>query len=240
MADKDQQLKENPSWERRAGRILGGIALAVLLLVPVTAFLGGGAGNDHAPAFLVAWGGDGGVPAVALLEALPDGENEAVILLPGSSSAGNMLRAAMQNDGINTLSMLFLPTGSPYPRGAKALLKGHEVRRIVVAEDARSRGDWQGVVQPSLEGGTSLERLQPQNDRQWTTEFRGWSYSYRRLPDGENEGDLWHGEGGSHFVFRNLETGEFRLECREGKVVTVLLELPRLNHGGSTRVPMAK
>ncbi|GEM_PF-5134860 len=240
MAESKEQPTKESRWFALAGRLIGVLALAVLFLVPATALIGGGVGKDHSPAFLVAWGGDGGLPAVALVNALSESAEEAVVLLPGCSTAGSALRTSLQNDGVAMLAGVFLPTGAPYPKGAKALLKGLEVRRIVVAEDSRSRGDWQSVIQDAVETGTAMERLQPQEGRQWTTEFDGWTFVYRRLPGGENEGELYRGKNGCHFFFRNLESGEFLLERQEGEVTTQLLELPRINHNGVKRIPMGK
>ena len=228
------------NWYPFARRFLVGAALGLLFLLPVSALIGAtDIQTDDKPYFLIAWGGDGGIPALALVGHLPEAPREATILLPGSGSAGASLRVALQNSGINTLTALFLPTGAPFPKGANALLKGLSPRRLIVAEDSRSRTDWQSIVDAIQEQGASLEKLQPANVRIWTAPLPGqWMLTYRKLPDSEIAGTLSQEGYPVAYRFENLVTGEFLLKRKNGEQTAILATFPHYNRAGSRKVPL--
>lgn len=229
------------NWHPFARRFLVGAALGLLLLMPFSALIGETTlQQDEGPCFLVAWGGDGGLPALAVIGHLPEASNEAVVLLPGSGSAGASLRVALQNRGIDTLTALFLPTGAPYPKGAKALFKGLSPRKLIIAEDSRSRSDWQSIVDDAQAQGVALEKLLPANGRIWTAQLPGqWTLTYRKLPDSESTGVLNQERSEVTYRFENLVTGEFILERQEGAQRTLLANLPHSNRAGSRWIPLA-
>ena len=228
------------NWYPFARRFLVGAALGLLFLLPVSALIGAtDIQADGKPYFLIAWGGDGGIPALALVGHLPEAPREATILLPGSGSAGASLRVALQNSGINTLTALFLPTGAPFPKGANALLKGLSPRRLIVAEDSRSRTDWQSIVDATQEQGASLEKLLPANGRIWTAPLPGqWTLTYQKLPDSEITGVLKQEGNNISYRFENLATGEFILERHAGEQKNTLANHPHCNKAGSRKIPL--
>lgn len=215
---------------------------AILLLLPACALLSAAdhpLAKEEEPSFLLAWGNDGGVPALALLEGLPEARKEAVVLLPGSFSDGASLRVALRNLGVERIDTLFMPTGSPFPRGAGALLRELTLRRLVIAEDARSRTDWKGVSDKALELGAVQERLQPANGRIWQVRIGQWSLTYQKLPDSEIRGTLRHdGKEGCH-IFESRVTGEFAILAidAEGNAREVHCQ-PRTNRSGSIRITL--
>lgn len=225
-----------------AAKVAVVLATAILLLVPTTALVGETAvpaKRVDGASFVIAWGNDGGCPAIALFGGLQEAPKEAVVLLPGSSSDGASLRVALQNLGVDTIAALFMPTGAPFPRGAKSLLKQFKLRRFVVAEDARSRTDWKPVMEKAMELGAVQERIQAKNGRIWHTTFSQWSMTYQKLPDSEIRGIISSDSQDGYYVFENRVTGEFVLSSvdAEGNSQELFCQ-PRTNRNGSVRIAL--
>ena len=235
--------KETPqSVLPMALKVVAACAAAVLLLVPAAALVGSSGlpqKNGASGEFVLAWGNDGGCPALAIIGNLPEASREAVVLLPGSSSDGASLRVALQNHGVDTLAALFMPTGSPFPRGANSLLRQFGLRRLIIAEDSRSRTDWKPVQDKAMELGAVQERIQPDNGRIWHTNFGQWNLTYHKLPDSEIRGTLKHVGDECQYVFENRVTGEFILSSidADGNSQELFCQ-PRTNRNGSVRIPI--
>lgn len=217
------------------------LAAVVLLLVPAHALIGATAiaFSPNGPTLLLAWGNDGGCPALALLGGLEEAPNEPIVFLPGSSQDGVSLRVSLQNLGVDTIAALFMPTGAPFPRGANSLLKELKLRRFVVAEDARSRTDWKPVLEKATELGAMLERIQEENGRMWHADFSQWNLKYQKLPESEIRGILKHDGQEEYLVFEKRVTGEFVIlhVDSDGNSHELFCQ-PHTNRNGSVRIKL--
>ena len=207
----------------------GGMALALMLAVLAGSFLAARNGGAATPGLLVAWGGDGEVPAVALLHGDAAAPGEPVVLLPGGAAAAQELRRALEARGCTAVAALFMPTGAPFPSGAERLADGFAVRRLVVARDPRSREDGAALRQRLLASGGSVEVLSPDAGRVWRGELPGgWRLHFQKGEGGRFRGEVAPSAGMAEIAFELLDTGE-TVFSRGG---AVLLALPPTSRPG--------
>lgn len=217
-------------------RVVEGVLLAAMISLVASALVWGrGDGlwwrQRAASVLLVAYGGDGDVPALAVISP-PD---TAMVLLPGGMAAARELREALLRRGYSRMEMMFMPTASPFPKGAALLSRRLQIAGVMVARDRRSRLDWTALHAELLHSGCHMEELAAAGKDCWRWAAGYAVIEYRKLPEGCFE--LAYSEGGKVCVTAALlRSGELRIGLADGRQ----RYYPRINSAGSDTLPLRR
>ena len=183
---------------------------------------------------MVCWGGEGDIPAVALLE---EGR-EPRVLLPGGASDGEMMVVCLEKLGMLQVDVMLMPTVSPFLRGAAKIAAKCDIRKLAVLYNSRSRGNWRELRKKLTENGTAINEVYPKVNQYWRVFMGEWLVNYQRLKDAgtfrvsffTNFADI----GAPVYYFEQKVTGVFVVGRQDDP--KPLLELPKSNRSGMKKV----
>lgn len=214
-----------------------------MLLGPLWALFGGSAENplDFRPCLWVAWSGEGGVPALAVVGLSAEFPREAWILLPGEGRAGQYLWEGMRRSGVEAASEFLVPSGRGFAKGAEGLASHLRIRRFSLCLPLRGKVPAESLALELAQKGCALQRLPPLQEGEagkgplWQGPLGQGTIALRRPAAGQWHGE-WrpHGEDLPFLVFDFGKSGVLTVAGRKGE----LLRLPQATPGGWRRIPL--
>lgn len=127
---------------------------------------------------LVAWGDDGGLPAVCYSSCPSPGLRQYTVLCPGGSSAATQLLFLLDKHGCARLECIFSSTAAPAPRGVRVLLKKKKAAALILLVAPRRQKSGFDLVSEARSAGIAVQErnhapgVEPGHHQHW--EFQSW------------------------------------------------------------------
>lgn len=180
---------------------------------------------------IVAWAGDGSLPAVCY-HASPDfGQNYYLVLCPGSGSSALQLLFALEKRGCSELACIVSSTAAPSPRGARILLHKKRVTELLLLAETRPQLFWQNLASEAKYAGVGLHifAITSPND---TVNYYPWKIHSKRGKNGEMFWSFYLQNQPMNIELAWLKTGELQLQWRDHQGKRGEQYFPRSNRGG--------